>query len=76
MAPISESARGTYEWIYAKGLDKPLADRKHTVRAKLLQLCSALCDPVEHSPQGSSVHGILQARILVLVAVSSFRLCS
>ena len=30
--------------------------------AKSLQLCLTLCDPMDHSPQGSSVHGILQAR--------------
>ena len=33
------------------------------------QLCSTLCNPVDCSPPGSSVRGILQARILVCVAV-------
>ena len=33
------------------------------------QLCWTLCDPVDCSPPGSSVHGILQARILEWVAV-------
>ena len=32
--------------------------------AKSLQLCPTLCDPIDGSPPGSSVHGILQARIL------------
>ena len=32
--------------------------------AKLLQLCLSLCDPIDSSPLGSSVPGILQARIL------------
>ena len=32
---------------------------------KSLQLCLTLCDPMDHSPPGSSVHGILQARILL-----------
>ena len=32
------------------------------VHAKLLQSCPNLCDPMDCSPQGSSVHGILQAR--------------
>ena len=32
--------------------------------AKLLVLCPTLCDPMDLSPPGSSVHGILQARIL------------
>ena len=37
------------------------------------QLCPALCDPVDCSPPGSSVHGILQARILEWVTTLSFR---
>ena len=32
--------------------------------AKLLQSCPTLCDPMDCNPPGSSVHGILQARIL------------
>ena len=32
-----------------------------------------LCDPMDCSPPGSSVHGILQARILEWVAISFFR---
>ena len=36
---------------------------------KSLQSCPALCDPMDCSPSGSSVHGILQARILEGVAV-------
>ena len=34
------------------------------VKVKGTQWCPALCDPMDHSPPGSSVHGILQARIL------------
>ena len=41
--------------------------------AKSLQLCPTLCDPMDHSPPGSSVHGILQARILQWVAMPSSR---
>ena len=41
--------------------------------AKLLQSCPTLCDPVDGSPPGSSVHGIPQARILKGVAISSSR---
>ena len=37
---------------------------------KLLQSCPTLCDPIDGSPLGSSVHGILQARILEWVAIS------
>ena len=38
--------------------------------AKLLQLCPTLCDPVDCSPSGSSVHGFLQAKILEWVSFS------
>ena len=41
-----------------------------TVAAKSLQLCPTLCDPRDGSPPGSSVPGILQARILEWVAIS------
>ena len=41
--------------------------------AKSLQSCPSLCDPMDASPPGSSVHGILQARILQWVAMSSSR---
>ena len=37
--------------------------------AKLLQTCPTLGDPIDCSPPGSSVHGILQARILVWAAM-------
>ena len=43
------------------------------VWAKSLQLCATLCDLMDCSPPGSAVHGILQARILEWVAVSSFK---
>ena len=40
------------------------------VVAKSLQSCPTLCDPIEGSPQGSPIPGILQARILEWVAIS------
>ena len=36
----------------------------------LTQLCPTLCNPVDCSPPGSFIHGILQARILEWVAIS------
>ena len=39
--------------------------------AKSLQLCSTLCDPIDGSPPGSAIPGILQARTLEWVAISS-----
>ena len=38
--------------------------------AKSLQSCPTLCDPIDGSPLGSSIPGILQARILEWVAFS------
>ena len=37
------------------------------------QSCPTLCDPMDCSPLGSSVHGIFQARIMEWVAISFFR---
>ena len=39
----------------------------------ITQSCPTLCDPMDCSPSGSSVHGILQARILEWVAMSFSR---
>ena len=39
------------------------------VAVLVTQLCSTLCDPMDCSLPGSSVHGILQARILEWVAI-------
>jgi len=38
--------------------------------AKLLQSCPTLCDPMDSSPPGSPIPGILQARTLEWVAIS------
>ena len=43
------------------------------MRAKSLQSCLTLWDTIDCSLSGSSVHGILQARILEWVAMPSFR---
>ena len=37
---------------------------------KLLQSCSTLCDPMDGSPPGSPILGILQARTLEWIAIS------
>ena len=52
----------------AKFLDV-LLDKK-AAAAKSLQSCPTLCDPIDNSPPGSPVPGILQARILEWVAIS------
>ena len=43
------------------------------MKVLVAQSCLILCDPMDGSPPGSSVHGISQARILEWVAISSFR---
>ena len=43
--------------------------------AKSLQSCLTLCDPIDGSPPGSPVPGILQARILEWVAISFSNTC-
>ena len=45
----------------------------HCYCAKSLQSCPTLCDPMDCSPSGSSVLGILQARIVEWVAIPSSR---
>ena len=45
--------------------------RKKNMHAKSLQSCPTLGDPVDYSLLGSSVHGIIQARILEWVAMPS-----
>ena len=47
----------------------PLAD---TAAAMSLQLCPTLWDPIDSSPPGSPIPGILQARTLEWVAISLF----
>ena len=48
-----------------------LLDREPTAAAaaKSLQSCQTLCDPIDGSPPGSPVPGILQARTLEWVAI-------
>ena len=42
----------------------------------ITQSCLTLCDPMNSCPPGSSVHGILQARILEWVTISFFKVYS
>ena len=47
-----------------------LIDKCSAAAAKSLQSCLTLCDPIDGSPPGSPVPGILQARTLEWVAIS------
>ena len=44
-----------------------------TNTTKSLQSCLTLCDPIDGSPPGSSVHGIFQARVLEWGAIAFSR---
>ena len=53
--------------------NKMLYIHKMEYYAQSLQLCPTLCHPMDWSPLGFSVHGILQERTLEWVAISSSR---
>ena len=44
--------------------------RVRKVKVLVAQSCPTLCDPMDRSPPGSSIYGILQARISAWVAIS------
>ena len=50
----NSAPQGTRDW----------KEQEACMHAKSIQLCLTLCDPMDCSPPGSSVHGIPQARIL------------
>ena len=60
MSIADEWIKMWYIWIYTAA----------AAAAKSLQSCPTLCDPIDGSPPGSSVPGILQARTLEWVAIS------
>ena len=50
--------------------DDKFGVRRAAAAAKSLQSCPTLCDPLDGSPTGAHVPGILQARTLEWVAIS------
>ena len=50
-------------------MKRKILTHKRKVKVLVTQLCLAFCDAMDYSPPGSSVHGILQARILEWVAI-------
>ena len=46
------------------------------MKVLVIQSCLTLCDPMDYSSQGSSVHGIFQARILEWVVILFSRVSS
>ena len=53
-----------------QNLEKGLEFCRPAAAAKSLQPCPTLCDPMDCSLPGSSVHGIFQARVLECVAIA------
>ena len=52
-------------WVWASHLTAlSFLSCKLGITLKVVQSCPILCEPTDYSPPGSSVHGILQARIL------------
>ena len=51
-------------------LEIRITNESAAAAAKSLQSCPTLCDPIDGSPQGSPIPGILQARTLEWVAIS------
>ena len=56
-----------FPFIYYRG---GVAAAAVAAAVKSLELCLTLCDPIDGSPPGSPVPGILQARTLEWVAIS------
>ena len=62
----------TYKWGNWENLVK-LSRLANSLACLVAQSCPTLCNPMDCSTPGSSVHGILQARILERVAISHSR---
>ena len=64
---LSRSSKNTY-WL-AMELKRVVITLNEGREILVAQSCLIFCDPMEYSPPGYSVHGILQARILKWVAI-------
>ena len=65
----SSTVGGNVDWYSHYGEHfgdslKKARNKSAMLHAKSLQSCPTLCNPMDYSPPGSSVHGMLQARIL------------
>ena len=68
--PVIEPATITFPALAAGSLPPVPPEKLFTAAAKSLQSCPILCGPIDGSPPGSPVPGILQARTLEWVAIS------
>ena len=62
--------RGKYEKFRSVVLREEAIKRPAAAAAESLQSCPTLCNPIDGSPPGSPIPGILQARVLEWVAIS------
>ena len=60
---------------YSSSVLGSFLDGRTAAAAQLLQLCLTLCDPIDCSPPGSSMPGILQVRTLEWFAISFSSAC-
>ena len=75
MAPLSSTLAWKTPWMeepvyFSNFSTGPCLKGHSAAAAKLLQSCPTLCDPIDGSPPGSPVPGILQARTLEWVVIS------
>ena len=67
---VSSVSRIRHDWLWKCYLEKFIWSTGATAATKSLQSCPTLCDPIDGSPPGSPVPGILQARTLEWVAIA------
>ena len=64
MQVFQERRTGSAPYMNPKWPSAHLSNRLYEVKVLVVQLCPTLCDPMDGRLPRSSVHGILQARIL------------
>jgi len=64
-----------YYFLFVEFLQDTIPLLVAAFAAKSLQSCPTLCDPIDSSQPGSSVPGILQARLVEWVAISFSNAC-
>ena len=70
LVPLRRCKRVGHALVTQQQKAKEHAITPAATAAESLQSCSTLCDPIDDSPPGSPVPGILQARTLEWVAIS------
>ena len=73
-SPRQSPRLGGVGWKFCQDVARRLGEMVTQIRRLILiQSCQTLCNPMDYSPPGSSVHGIFQATVPEWVAISSFR---